>query len=156
MATFEYGGSFLPASGAGKAGGVPSGGQDELVPFRASETITLSTAGTTTDSAEYLLPANSIILAVTSTITTALAGSGVSGYTVGEATTAARFASVTATAAGSVSTGAVALKGSISTDATGPTQASAAKVRITATGGTPTSGAIRVTVFGLMGRPVAA
>ena len=156
MATIDIQPGFLAARGNGQTGATASGLQDEFIPFRISETITLSTTGTTTDSAEYLLPGNAVILGVTSTIVTALAGSGVSGYTLGDSAVAARFASVSATAAGSTSTGTVMLNGNINATNAGPTQASAAKLRVTTSGGTATSGAVRVTVFGFYGRPVAA
>lgn len=155
MATFDVQPAFLAAVGNGQSGSGPSSGQDEFYQFRRSETVTLSTAGTTTDTSENLLPAGAVILGITATITTALAGAGVTGITIGDASTAARFATLAETAAGKTVVGTVAMKGSISTDATGPTQASAAKIRITATGGTPSAGAVRVTVFGWYGVPTA-
>jgi len=155
MATLDFGHSFLSASGNKASGSAPSGGQDELIPFRNSETITLSTAGATTDSDEDLLPANAVVLAVTSTITEALTGAGVAGYTLGDAAVADRFATVTATAAGSTNTGLTAMGGDIAALNAGPSQATAAKLQVTATGGVPTAGAIRVTVFGFYGRPSA-
>jgi hypothetical protein len=110
-----------------------------------SEAITLSTSGTTTDSSANLLPANSIIEAVTARITTAITTA--TDWSVGDATTAARFSSANATlTSGTTSVGVNHQKGAVSTDAAGPTQTAAAKVRITTTG-TPGAGAIRVTVF---------
>ena len=156
MATIDYGTSFIGVSGNGVSGSPPSSGQDELVPFRRSEVITLSTSGTTTDSTEYLLPANSIILAVTATVLTTITGSGVSAFTVGDGTVAARFGTVSALTAGTTGVGTTMLNGNINATNAGPTQASAAKVRITATGGTPASGVVRVTVFGFYGKPAAA
>jgi len=111
----------------------------------SSELLTLSTSGTTTDSVADLLPANSIIggvaCRVTTTITTA------TDWSIGDVATAARFsaASVNLTA-GSTVVGLAHQGGAVSTDATGPTQADAAKLRITTTG-TPGAGAIRCTVF---------
>lgn len=155
MATFDIQPSFLSVVGNGQTGSPPIGGQDELIPFRRSETITLSTSGATTDSTEYLLPANSIILAVTASVQTTITGSGVSAFTVGDATVAARFATGIALTAGTVATGITMLNGNINATNAGPTQGSAAKVRITATGGTAATGVVRITVFGFYGSPVA-
>ena len=112
---------------------------------QASELLTLSTAGATTDTTANLLPADSIIesvvVRVTTTITTA------TDWSVGDATTAARFAAANATmTAGATSVGLQHLQGSVATDAAGPVQTAAAKVRITTTG-TPGAGAVRITVF---------
>jgi hypothetical protein len=110
-----------------------------------SEAITLSTSGTTTDSSANLLPANSIIEAVTARITTTITTA--TDWSVGDTTTATRFSSANATlTSGTTSVGVNHQKGGVSTDATGPTQTAAAKVRITTTG-TPGAGAIRITVF---------
>lgn len=110
-----------------------------------SELITLSVAGATTDSTADLLPANSLIDAVgcrvTTTITTA------TDWSVGDPTIAARFSSANATlTAGTTSVGMNHMKGGVATDAAGPTQTSAAKLRITTTG-TPGAGVIRCTTF---------
>lgn len=110
-----------------------------------SELITLSTVGATTDSSADLLPANALLDAVgcrvTTTITTA------TNWSVGDATTAARFSSANATlTAGTTSVGMNHMQASVATDAAGPVQTSAAKLRITTTG-TPGAGAIRCTTF---------
>lgn len=110
-----------------------------------SESITLSTSGATTDSTADLLPANSIIdsvvCRVTTTVTTA------TDWSLGDATTAARFAAANSTmTAGATSIGLVHMFGNVSTTAAGPSQAAAAKLRITTTG-TPGAGVIRCTVF---------
>ena len=109
----------------------------------STELITLSTSGTTTDSSGNMLPVNSIILAVgcrvITTITTA------TDWSVGDPTTAARFSSANATlVAGTSSVGLNHMKGSVTTEAAGPTQTANAKLRITTTG-TPGAGAIRCT-----------
>lgn len=112
----------------------------------ASEEITLSTSGLTTDSSANLLPANSIIEAVTARVTTLITTT--TNWAVGDTTTSARFSSANATlAAGTTSVGLNHYKGAVSTDAAGPTQTSAAKVRITCTGANPGAGKIRVVVF---------
>lgn len=117
----------------------------QWVASQISELITLSTSGTTTDSTADLLPANSIIESVVCRVTTTI--STATDWSVGDASTAARFASANATmTAGSTSIGLNHQKGGVSTDATGQTQAAAAKLRITTTG-TPGAGAVRCTVF---------
>lgn len=111
----------------------------------AMELITLSTSGTTTDSSANLLPANSIIQGVTCRVTTTITTA--TDWSVGDPTTAARFSSANATlTSGTTSVGLNHHAGSVSTDAAGPTQATAAKLRITTTG-TPGAGAVRCTVF---------
>jgi len=112
----------------------------------SSEEITLSTVGLTTDSAANLLPADAIIEAVVARITTTITTT--TNWAVGDTTTSARFSSANATlTAGTTSVGLNHQKGAVSTDATGPTQTAAAKVRITCTGSNPGAGKIRITVF---------
>jgi hypothetical protein len=111
----------------------------------ATESLTLATGATTTDTTGNLLPAGAIIDAVvtrvTTTITTAVS------FSVGEATTAARFsASAGGMTSGSTRVGLDHMSGAVTTLATGPTQASAAKVRITCNAN-PGAGVIRITVF---------
>jgi len=155
MATMETVGGFLSVAGNGPTGSVPVGGQDEVLRFRNSETITLSTSGATTDSTEYLLPANSLIELVTVTVVTTITGSGVSSFTVGDANVAARFATGIALTAGTTAVGITHQLANTTAANAGVGQASAAKVRITATGGTAATGVVRVTVFGKTGRPAA-
>lgn len=113
----------------------------------ASEEITLSTSGTTTDSTANLLPAGSIILGVVARVTTTITTA--TDWSLGDGTTAARFAAANSTlTAGTTSIGLAHWSGAISTLAAGPSQAAAAKLRITTTG-TPGAGKIRVTVFAL-------
>ncbi len=111
----------------------------------SSEEITLSTGGATTDSAANLLPADAILESVTARITTTITTA--TDWKLGDATTAARFTAANATlVAGTTTVGLNHQKGGVATDAAGPTQAAAAKVRVTTTG-TPGAGKIRVTVF---------
>ena len=110
-----------------------------------SESITLSTAGATTDSTADLLPANAIIKSVVARITTTITTA--TDWALGDATTAARFAAANSTlTAGTTAVGVAHRQGSVATDAAGPVQIAAAKLRITTTG-TPGAGVIRVTVF---------
>lgn len=116
----------------------------------ATEQLTLSTAGATTDTTANLLPANSIIIAVTWRITTTIAGVNSTAMQVGDASTATRFDSTATFTSGTTGIGTSVFKGSITTDATGPTQTAAAKVRITMSGGadnTPSGGVVRITVY---------
>jgi len=110
-----------------------------------SEEITLNTGSTTHDTTANLLPANSIIRAVctrvTTTITTAVT------FSVGDPTTAARFfASAGGLTAGSTRVGLDHWSGAVTTLAAGPSQAAAAKVRLT-TNANPGAGVVRITVF---------
>lgn len=111
-----------------------------------TELLTLATGATTTDTTGNLLPARSIIDSVTGEVTT-LITTAVS-WGLGDPTTAARF---TATNAGAVTLGATLSgldhwSGAVSTLATGPSQASAAKVRVT-TNANPGAGVVRIVVF---------
>lgn len=117
-----------------------------VVPFVNSELITLSTGGATTDSTADLLPANSIIDAVVCRVTTTITTA--TDWGISDPTTSLRFSAVNATmTAGATTVGLKAMFGVVSTTATGPTQAAAAKLRITTTG-TPGAGVIRCSVFG--------
>ncbi len=115
--------------------------------YFAEEEITLSTSGTTTDSAANLLPATSRILAVgyvvTQTITTA------ANFQVGVSGTANRF--VTTTTGITAGSSGVGLNHIGSAEA----QAPAAKIRIT-TNATPGAGKIRVQVHALVFTPPSA
>ncbi len=120
------------------------------------ELITLDTGGPTTDSTADLLPANALILGVCARVTTTITGvtAAVSGWRLGDTTTSNRFSQTNTTlTAGTTTVGLEHLKGGVSTDATGPTQTAAAKLRVTMTGGAdniPTAGAIRVHVYALV------
>lgn len=107
-----------------------------------SEEVTLSTGGATTDTAAGFLPAGSFLLGVTSRVTETF-GTAAS-YTLGDATTAARFlASNSDVTAGDEAVGIAHLEGGATTDAAGPTQASAAALRITANT-TPSAGKLLI------------
>ena len=111
----------------------------------ASELLTLSTAGTTTDTTANLLPANAIIEAVVARVTTTITTA--TSWQLGDPTTAGRFTNANSTmTAGTTDIGLKHQQGSVATDAAGPVQTAAAKVRVT-TVGTPGAGAIRITVF---------
>ena len=118
---------------------------EQWVDGYATELLTLSIAGTTTDTTANLLPANAIILAVVARVTTTITTA--TDWKLGDPTSATRFAAVNATmTAGATSVGLLHQAGDVATVALGPTQAAAAKVRVTTTG-TPGAGAIRITVF---------
>lgn len=111
----------------------------------ASESITLSTSGATTDSSANLLPANSIIKAVVCRVTTTITTA--TDWGISDPTTTLRFSAADSTmTSGETIVGLKHMFGVVSTTATGPTQASAAKLRITTTG-TPGAGVVRCTVF---------
>jgi hypothetical protein len=121
----------------------PNGAQ--WVSGYATELLTLSTSGTTTNTTANLLPAGSIIKAVVCRVTQTI-GTATS-WAVGDPTTSARFAAANSTmTAGTTSVGIAHQQGNSTTLANGPSQAAANKVRIT-TVGTPSSGQIRITVF---------
>lgn len=110
----------------------------------AEEELTLSTGGATTDTSANLLPVNSLIFAVDCRVTVTIATA--TDWAIGDSVTAARFSSANATlAAGTVSSGRNQWRGSVSTDAAGPTQDTAAPVRVTCSG-TPSAGKIRIVV----------
>lgn len=109
---------------------------------QASELLTLSTGGTTTDTTANLLPANSIIEAVVARVTTTITVA--TDWKLGDPTTAGRFSAADSTmTAGEVVVGTVQAD---QTGAAGPRQVAAAKVRVSTTG-TPGAGVIRITVF---------
>lgn len=111
------------------------------------EEITLATDGTTTDSTANLLPANAVILLVVGEVTQTITANA-TGWSLGDGTVAARFrANDTTLAAGTVGVGMAHWHGVVSATNAGPTQASAAKLRVTAAGGNPGAGKIKVTVF---------
>lgn len=116
---------------------------EQWVSGQATESITLSTSGLTTDSSANLLPANSIIEAVVARVTTAITVT--TNWAVGDGTVSNRFAAANATlAAGTTEVG---LKHVDQTGTSGPIQSAAAKLRITCTGSNPGAGVVRVTVF---------
>lgn len=107
-----------------------------------SELITLSTSGTTTDSAANLLPADSIIESVVARVTTTITTA--TDWKLGDATIAGRFSPANSTmTSGSTQVGTIQAD---QTGSSGPRQVAAAKLRITTTG-TPGAGIIRVTVY---------
>lgn len=115
-------------------------------PFFLEEEMTLATGAATTDSTANLLPANSIILCVTSRVTVAV-GTAVN-YALGDATVGTRFAAAnTSVAAGDTGVGLSAMFGVVSATNAGPTQAVAAKLRITCNANA-SAGKIRVCVMG--------
>jgi hypothetical protein len=110
-----------------------------------SEEITLSTGGTTTDSATNLLPSNSIIEAVVARVTATIATA--TDWKVGDPTQGARFlAATTDLASGTVKVCLLHMDPTVATANLGPVQTTSAKLRVTTTG-TPTTGKIRFSVF---------
>lgn len=103
---------------------------------------TLSTIATTTDTGLSCLPANSIIDAVVYRITTTITTAA--SFTIGDATTAARFCSTQNTL--TAGTTGICFVQADQTGAAGPRQAAAAKVRVT-TNVNPGAGVIRLIVY---------
>lgn len=110
---------------------------------QASELLTLSTVGLTTDTTGLLLPAGAIIEAVVVRVTTAITVT--TNWAVGDATISNRFAPALATL--TLGTTVIGLTHVDLTGTSGPRQTAAAKVRITCTGSNPGAGAVRITVF---------
>jgi hypothetical protein len=136
-------GATATARGCVKSNGDANGAY--VIQCSATELLTLSTGAATTDTTANLLPADaiidSVVTRVTTTITTAVS------FSVGDPTTAARFsADAAGLTAGSTRVGLDHMSGAVTTLAAGPTQAAAAKVRITLNA-TPGGGVIRITVF---------
>ena len=119
---------------------------DKITHGWVTELKTLSTIGTTSDTT-IDLPANSIITTVVVRVTTTISGGGVTSIDIGDPTTASRFITAMALTSGTTGVGLNHWKGGVTTDATGPTQISTAKVRVTANGGTPSAGVVRITIF---------
>lgn len=113
----------------------------------ATELMTIAAAGFT-DSAANLLPVDSVIEAVVGRVTVTIPTA--TSFRVGDPTTTRRFSATDpSTAAPTTFRGIAHHAGSVITDAAGPTQLTAAPVRLTMNGGTPAnnSGRVRVTVF---------
>jgi len=111
-----------------------------------TELLTLSTSGLTTDTTGTLLPANSVIEAVVCRITTTITTA--TNWAVGDGNVSSRFSSANATlASGTTSVGINHWSGASGTLINGPSQAAAAKVRITCTGSNPGAGVVRITVY---------
>lgn len=144
VVTLLYG--FRPQTPASAAAAqVTSANGAQITESVIEEEITLSTIGATTDSTANLLPANSEILGVVARVTAGITVA--TNWALGDATTAARFlAATTDLTATTTKIGLAHRQGGISTDATGPVQIAAAKLRITTTG-TPGAGKVRVAVF---------
>lgn len=119
-----------------------SSNEGQWIRGKLSEVITLSTGGTVTDSTANLLLGNGIIEAVVARVVTTIVTA--TDWRLGDAGTAGRFsAASTGLTAGSLVVGTIHAD---QTGAAGPRQTVSAKLRITTTG-TPSAGAIRVTVF---------
>ncbi len=146
------GGTFLaPTSGVIDTGGFGS----QLVHNATAcetgfATTTLGTGATTTNTGVNCLPANSIIDAVVARVTTTITGS-CTGWSLGDASTAARFASNNTTLTNGTTTDATHIGSynntGIASATTGIWQAAAAPVKITCAGGNPSAGAIRIIVY---------
>ncbi len=107
-----------------------------------TELVTLSTSAATKDTTGFLLPANSIIEAVTGRVTTTITTA--TDWKLGDSVTSGRFsAATTGLTAGSTIVGLVHVD---QTSNAGPRQTADAAIRVTCSG-TPGAGAIRITSF---------
>jgi hypothetical protein len=133
--------------GWGGSGGRSSTGVTALaVMFQLLEELLSLAAAATSDTAANLLPANSIIHHVLGRVTVTTTTTAT--FSVGDPTTAARFAAGIAIAATTTFVGQTHWSGASTTLANGPSQAAAAKVRVTpnATPGN-SNGRIAIQVF---------
>lgn len=114
-----------------------------------SELLTLTAANT--DTVGNLLPANSVIDAVVAFVTETATQNLVNptAFRLGDPTTATRFGGGFTPTQGSTAVGIAQWGGAVTTDAAGPTQLTAAKVRVGLVGGSGgvLTGKVRVTVF---------
>ena len=144
------GGTYLNLTSHNPLGGISSElPSDDLEFFKLTESLTLSTGATTTTSTSGLLPANSIILGVLVTVTTAITTAA--SLTVGDGTTAAKWGSLAAMTLGStnMATFWTPFKADVTTTAQGPPVGASALSVILTANTNPGAGAVRVTVFGL-------
>jgi hypothetical protein len=112
---------------------------------QASEEITLSTSGTTTDSTADMLPANSLIEGVACRVTQAITTSA--NWALGDSAQGSRFlAATTDLSAGTTKVGLLQHNPANATNDLGPVQAANAKLRIT-TNAAAGAGKIRCTVY---------
>lgn len=117
----------------------------QYIEGQISEEITLSTGGTTTDSAADLLPANAIIQHIVARVTATIATA--TDWKLGDSAQAARFHAVTTDLVlGTTKVAKEHLQPIVASNDLGPIQGAAAKLRVTTTG-TPSAGKIRITVF---------
>ena len=149
LATYSWNGTAFAAGGSLS---FPAGANGQsFVPFVNTENLTLSTSGLTTDTTGNLLPANSIIMAVTGTVSTAITTT--TSWGLGDATTANRFSVTDSTltlgeSVPKASFPPVQIGTGVASATTGVYQAAAAKVRVTCVGSNPGAGAVRITVYG--------
>lgn len=130
--------SFLPLTFGPSA----NGGSCQIV--INSENLTLATGATTTSTTGNLLPANALILAVNTIITTTITTAA--NWSVGDVNVTARFSTSNSTlTAGTSQVGVAQWSGAVTTLNAGPSQAAAAKVVIT-TNANPGGGSVRIEV----------
>lgn len=114
----------------------------EMGALAESPALTLTGASTNTS---MDIPAGVIVMGVTYRINTDI--TGVTGFQIGDTTTATRFCATQSTlTSGTTGTCLGAMFGNVTTTAAGPTQATVDKVKVTAVGGTFSAGVIRIVV----------
>jgi hypothetical protein len=138
--TFSLFGSLYSAPSASSSGSfekiVTLGVKDEL--------LTIAAAATSDTVSATMLPANSLILAVLACVTVAIPTAAT--FTVGDATTPARFSTGLTVATGAKTPGITQWSGAITTLAAGPSQAANAAIRITPSA-TPATNVGRVHLY---------
>lgn len=118
---------------------------EKWIQGQATEDLVLDTGNNFTDTSANLLPANAIIEAVTARVLTTITTA--TTWRLGDPTTDNRFTADDSTlTAGETRVGINQWNGSVTTDAAGPTQPTAAKVRVKLDAN-PGAGEIRITVF---------
>ena len=136
---YKWGGSSYAA--ASNVAGVTLANGQGVVYGSSTVNLTLLTTGLTTDTAAGFLPANSIIDSVVVRVTTTVATS--TGWEVGDdSPSLTRFLGNQTGAQLTAGATAVGIPAS-----TAATQTAAAKVRVTAAGGNPSAGVLRITAF---------
>lgn len=151
--TFTVGQLMTALAGLTLGGGAATFGASAQFVW-SQEEVTLSTVSVTTDSTALLIPGSCIVLLVGGFITQTISGGGVTGLQIGDNSPSVdRFFTTASLTAGISLTGLDHWAGSVSTDARGPLSYSSAKVRLTATGGTPTQGKVRVVVLAMAMAP---
>ena len=119
---------------------IKEGGNGALVALDVATTLLATTGGAGTESASNLIPANSLVLAVTARVTTVITGGGIATFSIGDGSDADRWGAGVAVAADTTSA-------TNTTTGGAAFYVSATSVVLTANAGTFTTGAVRLHVF---------
>lgn len=149
--TFAAGQAINALAGLLLGGTIVNGAAAQFV--WSTEEVTLSTVGATTDSTAFLIPGSCLVLLVAGYVTQTISGGGVTNVQIGDATSASHFFDTANLNIGNAFTGMDQWAGGVAADADGPLVYGLSKVRLTAVGGTPTQGKLRLTVLALAMTP---